>query len=177
MFAEDAAQGFAFIDLCQKRFDAVLMNPPFGEFSQATRSFGDLIYPLVSRELYAAFIERGKELCTLNGLLGAISSRTGFFIKSLNSWRKGVFLPFGIRLFAELGEGVLDGALVGTAIYVLGPKNDKLQGKFLSIFIRLPEMEEKSYELSEKPNGLDKIKFVFPNFFFKMFSILFKTRH
>src|SRR5207248_1327312 len=31
LFAEDAARGFAFIDLLQKRFDVVLMNPPFGE--------------------------------------------------------------------------------------------------------------------------------------------------
>ena len=31
LFAEDAGHGFAFVDVCQKRFDVVLMNPPFGE--------------------------------------------------------------------------------------------------------------------------------------------------
>ena len=31
LFAEDAAHGFAFIDLCRKRYDAVVMNPPFGK--------------------------------------------------------------------------------------------------------------------------------------------------
>jgi hypothetical protein len=30
LFADDAAQGFAFIDLCRKRYDVVVMNPPFG---------------------------------------------------------------------------------------------------------------------------------------------------
>src|SRR5207249_8986810 len=30
LFAEDAARGFAFIDACRKRYDVVLMNPPFG---------------------------------------------------------------------------------------------------------------------------------------------------
>ena len=35
LFTEDAVQGFAFVDLCQKRFDVVLMNPPFGEPQQA----------------------------------------------------------------------------------------------------------------------------------------------
>ena len=30
LFADDAARGFAFIDLCRKRFDVALMNPPFG---------------------------------------------------------------------------------------------------------------------------------------------------
>ena len=29
LFADDAAQGFAFIDLCRKRYDVVVMNPPF----------------------------------------------------------------------------------------------------------------------------------------------------
>ena len=30
LFVEDAAHGFAFIDLCRKRYEAVVMNPPFG---------------------------------------------------------------------------------------------------------------------------------------------------
>jgi hypothetical protein len=30
LFAEDAARGFAFVDLCRQRYDVVLMNPPFG---------------------------------------------------------------------------------------------------------------------------------------------------
>ena len=31
LFAQDAAKGFAFIDLCRKRYDVSVMNPPFGE--------------------------------------------------------------------------------------------------------------------------------------------------
>jgi hypothetical protein len=31
LFVDDAARGFAFIDLLRKRFDVILMNPPFGE--------------------------------------------------------------------------------------------------------------------------------------------------
>ena len=33
LFTEDAVRGFAFVDLCHKRYDVVLMNPPFGESS------------------------------------------------------------------------------------------------------------------------------------------------
>ena len=33
LFAEDAARGFAFIDVCRKRYDVALMNPPFGAIS------------------------------------------------------------------------------------------------------------------------------------------------
>ena len=30
LFADDAAQGFAFIDVCRTRYDVVVMNPPYG---------------------------------------------------------------------------------------------------------------------------------------------------
>src|SRR5574344_209672 len=36
LFANDAVRGFAFIELCQKRYDVILMNPPFGEGSEKT---------------------------------------------------------------------------------------------------------------------------------------------
>ena len=39
LFAEDAERGFAFIDLCQKRFDVVLMNPPFGASSKTAKDY------------------------------------------------------------------------------------------------------------------------------------------
>ena len=34
LFAEDAARGFAFIDVCRKRYDVALMNPPFGSSTE-----------------------------------------------------------------------------------------------------------------------------------------------
>jgi hypothetical protein len=37
LFVEDAVQGFAFVDLCRKRFDVALMNPPFGEASKPSK--------------------------------------------------------------------------------------------------------------------------------------------
>ncbi|MGL5018979.1 MAG: hypothetical protein ACRDBP_12660, partial [Luteolibacter sp.] len=41
LFAEDAARGFAFIDLCRQRYDVVLMNPPFGESSERCVKYFD----------------------------------------------------------------------------------------------------------------------------------------
>ena len=37
LFTEDAVRGFAFVDLCQKRYDVVLMNPPFGELPRSCK--------------------------------------------------------------------------------------------------------------------------------------------
>ena len=37
LFADDSARGFAFIELCRQRYDVVVMNPPFGTTSVATK--------------------------------------------------------------------------------------------------------------------------------------------
>ncbi len=62
LFANDAAQGFAFIDLCRKRYDVVVMNPPFGEVGNAVFDNIDKNYPFWNTNLLCAFIERGWEL-------------------------------------------------------------------------------------------------------------------
>jgi hypothetical protein len=53
-------------------------------------------------------------------MLGAITSRTAFFLTSYQTWREGVVLgeaePF---VMADLGYGVMDAAMVEAAAYVL----------------------------------------------------------
>ncbi len=50
LFAEDAAQGFAFVDTCRQRFDVVLMNPPYGE---GTASVDKLLQAQLPNSPYA----------------------------------------------------------------------------------------------------------------------------
>ena len=92
LFADDAAQGFACIDLCQQRFDVVLMNPPFGDASKSVKALIEKQYPRTKNELYAAFVERGLTGLHIVGLLGAITSRTGFFLSSFQKWREEILL-------------------------------------------------------------------------------------
>lgn len=120
LFADDAAQGVALIDLVRKRFDVVLMNPPFGACSVGSKKDFDKAYPRTKNDLYAAFVERGIELLHDGGLLGAITSRTGFFLSSFQKWREDVLLAEAPPVvFADLGYGVLDGAMVEVAAYCL----------------------------------------------------------
>ena len=77
LFADDVVQGFAFIDICQKRFDVVLMNPPFGEPSKPSKSYIEYTYRRTKNDIYAAFVERWLGKLVPGGLLGAITSRTG----------------------------------------------------------------------------------------------------
>ncbi|TXG84477.1 MAG: SAM-dependent methyltransferase, partial [Thermomicrobiales bacterium] len=120
LFADDAAQGIAFIDLCRKHFDVVLMNPPFGAASLAAKKEFESAYPRTKNDIYAAFVERGVELLHPSGYLGAITSRTGFFLSSFQKWREEILLKEAPPIvFADLGQGVLDGAMVEVAAYCL----------------------------------------------------------
>jgi hypothetical protein len=120
LFAEDAAQGFGFIDQCRKIYDVVLVNPPFGEASKPSKTYIDEHYPRTKNDVFAAFVERGLGWLHPNGLLGAITSRTGFFLSSFQKWREEILLAEARpTVVADLGYGVLDTAMVETAAYCL----------------------------------------------------------
>lgn len=120
LFADDAVQGMAFVDLLQHKYDVVLMNPPFGAASQGSKEYIAAAFPRTKNDLYAAFVERGLELPRPGGLLGAITSRTGFFLTSFQQWREEILLgETQLVALADLGYGVLDTAMVETAAYVL----------------------------------------------------------
>jgi hypothetical protein len=140
LFAGDAARAFAFIDLCRKRYDVVLMNPPFGAASAGWKSTFERAYPRSKNDLYAAFVERGVEVQQAGGMLGAITSRTGFFLTTFHRWRKEILLGIAPpTVFADLGYGVLDTAMVETAAYCLGKDVENE-----AVFIRLLNNNEKS---------------------------------
>lgn len=120
LFADDALQGIAFIDLLQEPFDVILMNPPFGAASLGSKAYIERTYPRTKNDLYAAFVERGLELLRVGGYLGAITSRTGFFLTSFQKWREEILLREArLIALADLGYGVLDTAMVETAAYVV----------------------------------------------------------
>ncbi|ESY71890.1 hypothetical protein X743_19020 [Mesorhizobium sp. LNHC252B00] len=120
LFSGDAAQGIALIDIVRTRFDVVLMNPPFGACSLPAKKEFESSYPRTKNDVYAAFVERGIELLHPRGRLGAITSRTGFFLSSFRKWREEILIPKAPpAVVADLGVGVLDGAMVETAAYCL----------------------------------------------------------
>lgn len=125
LFAGDAAQGVALIDLVRTQFDVVLMNPPFGACSLGAKAEFEKSYPRTKNDVYAAFVERGIELLHSHGFLGAITSRTGFFLSSFQKWREEILLKDAPPVvFADLGYGVLDSAMVEVAAYCLEKSNE-----------------------------------------------------
>ncbi len=120
LFADDAAHGFALIDLASKKFDVVLMNPPFGAGSLKAKKEFEKAYPKTKNDIYAAFVERGIGMLNAQSRLGAITSRTGLFLSSFQKWREDIILAQAPPVVvADLGMGVLDNAMVETAAFCL----------------------------------------------------------
>jgi hypothetical protein len=147
LFTEDAVRGFAFVDLCHKCYDVVLMNPPFGDGSKLAKSLIEKHYPRTKNDVYAAFVERGLNLLVSGGMLGAITSRTGFFLSSFQKWREEILLHEAQpTVFADLGYGVLDTAMVETAAYCLS----KQSGNARTTFFRLLHVDDKQAALQRE---------------------------
>ncbi|MDN8103945.1 Eco57I restriction-modification methylase domain-containing protein [Burkholderia multivorans] len=120
LFAQDALQGLRLIDLCREVFDVVVMNPPFGALASGTKDQLAKAYPRSKNDLLAIMVERGLELLRAGGRIGAITSRTCFFLSSFQKWREHVVLGIARpEVMADLGHGVMDDAMVEAAAYVL----------------------------------------------------------
>lgn len=120
LFAQDALQGLRLIDLAGEVFDVVVMNPPFGALASDTKDQLTKAYPRSKNDLLAIFVERGLELLRAGGRIGAITSRTCFFLSSFQKWREQVVLGIAKpEVMADLGHGVMDDAMVEAAAYVL----------------------------------------------------------
>jgi hypothetical protein len=120
LFTADAMAGLYMIDLAQLRFDAAVMNPPFGSLPLNTREYLSDQYPTSKNDFVPMFVERCISLLNRRGILGAITSRTPFFLSSYSKWREEVILGGGkFRIMADLGLGVMDEALVEAAAFTL----------------------------------------------------------
>jgi len=134
LFAADAEKGFAFIDLCRKRFDVVLMNPPFGAMTDMVNEYAREAYPIGYIDLYTAFVDRGLSLGLEQALVGAITSRTCFALSSFKKWREESFLgSTNLVNVLDLGDAVLDNAMVETAAYSISKQASDSTSLFIDV--------------------------------------------
>ncbi|MFZ3059102.1 MAG: BREX-1 system adenine-specific DNA-methyltransferase PglX [Candidatus Methanoperedens sp.] len=175
LFAEDATQGFALIDLMRKKYDVVLMNPPFGAVSYNSKDYVKTNYPDSYSNIASAFIERMKELLYTNGEVGLIADKAILIRSSYESFRRNILLNDTIfTSFSDLGWDVLDTANVETAAYSFKKiKHNSLIN--LSLFFDAQIDEDKGHVIKElvaelKVNSVknwDKVYFIKTNDFLK----------
>ncbi|MEN9664762.1 MAG: system adenine-specific DNA-methyltransferase PglX, partial [Planctomycetota bacterium] len=117
LFAEDAARGFAFIDICRKRYDAVVMNPPFGLMRPDIYRYAVSEYPNSYCDFGIAFMDRGLAVARGLGLVGAITSRSFMSVTDAEKFRVNVAIAT-IQIVVDLGLDVMDGAWVDSCAQV-----------------------------------------------------------
>lgn len=155
LFAGDASQGFAFVDLCRNYFDVVLMNPPFGEFSRGVKSYANDKYPETSNDIFAAFIDRFLSKLAIKGELGAITSRNGFFLGTFKKWRHSILLAKShISAVVDLGQDVMDDAMVEAAAYCLHNTELGIEGE--THFIRLLGIQNREEALQHEIRNIEE---------------------
>ena len=121
LFAEDAAQGFAFIDVCRKRCDVVVMNPPFGDASKAAVEFLSRSYVAAGNDIGAAFVADAVSRWCPQGRIGVLLSTAPWFKPAFEKWRTSLFFgeASNIQVAAHLSGEVLDGATVNASPFIL----------------------------------------------------------
>ena len=120
IFAEDTARGLKLLQVLSRKYDVVVMNPPYGAFVPIVRGFVKAVYPHTANDIYAAFIDRATQLSEGNGYVGALVSSTFVNLSSFEGLRSKILLernPFLLML--DLGLGILDDANVRAAALVL----------------------------------------------------------
>jgi type I restriction-modification system DNA methylase subunit len=122
LFAEDTARGLKLLQVLARRFDVVVMNPPYGSFvdRERVRKFVDTTYPLTKNNIYAAFIDRATQLVENEGYVGALVSSSFTTNTTFKKLRTEILLKRNpLLLMLDLGSGILDDAMVETAALVV----------------------------------------------------------
>jgi len=116
LFAQDAARGFAFIDLCRKRYDVVLMNPPLTDAPARLSKNLKRTWPAANGQLGPLFLMRTPALLARQGLIGTLMNRPPLFIQGFDEFRSETLLrtitPIGLL---DLGDGEFDDVIVEAA--------------------------------------------------------------
>ncbi|MGO8735843.1 MAG: Eco57I restriction-modification methylase domain-containing protein [Terriglobia bacterium] len=120
LFAEDTARGLKLLEILSRRYDVVVMNPPYGAFVPKVRDFIKAAYPLTFNDIYASFVERATQLTYAEGYVGALVSATFVNLKSFEKLRTELLLKRNpLLVMLDLGFAILDDATVEVAALVI----------------------------------------------------------
>ena len=136
MLAAEVSDAVRFVEALRRRFDVVLMNPPFGEPVASTKTYLKAAYPWIpsTNDLFALFVGRGSGTLQGGWLRRCDHLAVGMFLTSFEEWRQSILLGHDLIVLADLGEGVMEQAMVEAAAYVLASR--PRSGARKPIFIR-----------------------------------------
>jgi hypothetical protein len=152
LFAAEAEKSVGLLTLLSQKYDAIVMNPPYGDMPNSTKEYAREHYERTHFDYYAAFIEQAVDLCMPNGFVGALTGRTFMFNYYSRKLRQEILWKDALpELVLDLGFNVLDEATARYAAFSLRrrPANDNSNPKEHHVtFFRLLNLkwDEKLHE-------------------------------
>lgn len=159
LFAEDTARGLKLLEVLSRRYDVVVMNPPYGSFVPQVRELVRAAYPLTYNDIYATFIDRGTQLLTDHGYLGALVYSTFKTNSTLERFRTSILLGRNpLIAMLDLGAGILDDATNKTAAIVLASTNSFVNKAILAVSGPRPTLAVATIRAPQACGGIEAIK-------------------
>jgi len=119
LFAKETEKGLALLTVLGQKHDAVVTNPPYGEFTQGTKAWAQTAYGAAGKDIYTAFIDAALSRLTGEGYSGQLTPKTFMFQSKFKAYRRGHVIPgYDIPCLMEFDLGILDGATVRTAAFI-----------------------------------------------------------
>jgi hypothetical protein len=107
LFGEDAAKGVSLVEALERKYDVVVMNPPYAgskNMSDQLKKFVEREYREGKQNLYTAFICRSAALTHHGGHVGMVTPHSAFFITSANELRQLLLTTNTFTTLVQLGR-------------------------------------------------------------------------
>jgi hypothetical protein len=163
LFAEDAERGVAFVDLCRRKYDVVLMNPPFGKIipKEKCKVYLKQAFPGNWTDYFNAFLIRARELGSGNSLVGAVIPDRILNAKKSSSLRELFLKDWCPLTMVDCGREVMDEAAVD-ALFLVTPGGE-CGNRRLTYFFDLKETESavrstKLRQWATSPSGIRDLR-------------------
>jgi hypothetical protein len=158
LFATEVEKSVGLLHFLSQKYDVVVMNPPYGDAPEKTKSYLLTHFPQTHSNYYAAFIERAIDLTKPLGFVGALTSRTYLHLGSLQWVRKNILYDVATPLvILDLGVGVLEGAICewSGAVICKTPGGHGNETFFFRLIHTIGD-DEKRQEFEKSLNALTK---------------------
>lgn len=141
LFATEADKAVRLLDVLMGKYDAVVMNPPYGTTTSKAREYLKRTFPNSHLDIYCTFVERCLDLSSIGGYVGALTSRSFLLLPTFANFRRRFLLSaFSLLTLAEFDVGLLDDATVRPTAYVI--RNKPFQSEDISAFFGLRKAVE-----------------------------------
>jgi len=162
-FGRDAGQGLDLFELLARRYDVVAANPPYmgsGNMGPIIKRYCLTQFSLGRRDLYAAFMERCRQLSRPDGYVAMVAQQSWIFLRSFADLRIDILRRSTIECIAHLGEhGFNEASAAGAfvALFCLRTATPTASHKLTALRLigpKSPEEKESLLRLSVRGNRL-----------------------